>query len=121
MLSKKNLQLSNDIDTLLNIMDMGGKHGCYSEERNWLLRVLYAVPLKSAVKPLADKWIAIIKEHWASESEYFTTRNDVRTDAKKLVDVLAAERVSKMKARQEHLNKELAIINKELGRFTKWS
>lgn len=115
--------IKNDIETLLNIMDMGNQHNNYADERNWLLRVLYAIPAEnrtSKVIPFADKWMKILKDNWASESEYFTIRNDVRTDAVKLVNDLAADELKKLHNHKQSLINELENVNKRLDRFKKW-
>jgi hypothetical protein len=108
------------VETLLNIMDMGNRHNCYADERNWLVRVLHAINPRCPLGQFAQKWLVIIKEKWASESEYFTIRNDVRTDAVKLVNELAAGELKKLNEHKQSLINELANVNKRLARFEKW-
>jgi hypothetical protein len=110
----------NEIETLLNIMDMGNQHNNASEERNWLFRVLHAIPAKNTLNTFACKWIQIIKDRWAYESEYFTIRNDIRTEATKLVKELAAGELERLHKRKKSLETELSNVNKRLNRFEKW-
>lgn len=109
-----------DVETLLNILNMGGCHDSKTSERNWLVQVLYAIPKNSANKDFANKWLAVIKEKWASESEYFTIRNDIRTEALSLVNILAAEELAKLNKRKRAVTIELDYINKRLARFNSW-
>jgi hypothetical protein len=114
--------MSEAVEILLEIMDMGSKPRTYGQEREWLFNKLYKTVEADDpdIRKFSQDWYYTIKNKWVYESEYFHIRNAIRTEAKLLVFKLAADEIAKLEARRSELKTELKTVEQRLSRFNAW-